>query len=195
MCAVHEKKEHAKRSACAVREKTELLHDRRQAHGCAPMLIWCLSFSGGAPASPHVPRPTQLCMCPRAGAQDEACDDEALGLIRLLGQVDVVFAHFRAPLCRVLSLVSPLFGARSASQSEFLPKANKRSKPTTTPAPLPKPRTDHSTQTRSVRSRSRVDWAVERTKSSAPGQGRAGGRGGVPEHYSQVTCTCTCAFT
>ena len=27
--------------------------------------------------------------------------------------------------------------------------------------PLPKPRTDHSTQTRSLRSRSRVDWAVE----------------------------------
>jgi len=27
--------------------------------------------------------------------------------------------------------------------------------------PLPKPRTDHSTQTRSLRSRSRIDWAVE----------------------------------
>ena len=26
---------------------------------------------------------------------------------------------------------------------------------------LPKPRTDHSTQTRSLRSRSRIDWAVE----------------------------------
>ena len=27
--------------------------------------------------------------------------------------------------------------------------------------PLPKPRTNHSTQTRSLRSRSRIDWAVE----------------------------------
>jgi len=27
--------------------------------------------------------------------------------------------------------------------------------------PLPKPRTDHSTQARSLRSRNRVDWAVE----------------------------------
>ena len=60
--AVHEKKEHANvRGACAVREKTELLHDRRRAHGCASMRICqCLSCSGGAPASPHVPRPMHV---------------------------------------------------------------------------------------------------------------------------------------
>ena len=43
-----------------------------------------LSFFGGAP----IPG-----MCPGAGAQYKARDDEALGLVRLLGQVDVVRAH------------------------------------------------------------------------------------------------------
>ena len=43
-----------------------------------------LSFFGGAP----IPG-----MCPGAGAQYKARDDEALGLVRLLGQVDIVLAH------------------------------------------------------------------------------------------------------
>ena len=38
---------------------------------------------------PHVPRPRMS----GAGAQDKAGDGEALGLIRLLGQIHVVFAH------------------------------------------------------------------------------------------------------
>ena len=46
-----------------------------------------LSFFGGAP----IPG-----MCPGAGAQYKARDDEALGLVRLLGQVDVVLAHIRS---------------------------------------------------------------------------------------------------
>ena len=64
-----------------MREMMELLHDHRQAHGC---LRASLVLIGGAP----IPA-----MCPGAGAQDKARDDEALGLVRLLGQVDVVRAH------------------------------------------------------------------------------------------------------
>jgi len=56
------------------------LHDRsRRMAASGP-----LSFFGGAP----IPG-----MCPGAGARDKARDDEALGLVRLLGQVDVVRAH------------------------------------------------------------------------------------------------------
>ena len=40
-------------------------------------------------------------MCPGAGAQDKARDDEALGLVRLLGQVDIVLAHFAARRARL----------------------------------------------------------------------------------------------
>ena len=46
-----------------------------------------LSFFGGAP----IPA-----TCPGAGAQDKARDDEALGLVRLLGQVHIVLAHIRS---------------------------------------------------------------------------------------------------
>ena len=45
-----------------------------------------LSFFGGAP----IPA-----TCPGAGAQGKARDDEVPGLVRLLGQVDIVQAHIR----------------------------------------------------------------------------------------------------
>ena len=45
--------------------------------------------------TPHyVPILAILPVSPGAGAQDEASDDEALGLVSLLGQVRVVGAHF-----------------------------------------------------------------------------------------------------
>ena len=43
---------------------------------------------------PHVPIFVVPRVSPGAGAQDKAGDDEALGLIRLLGQIHVVLAHF-----------------------------------------------------------------------------------------------------
>ena len=46
-----------------------------------------LSFFGGAP----IPG-----MCHGAGAQYKARDHETLGLVRLLGKVDVVRAHIRS---------------------------------------------------------------------------------------------------
>ena len=73
-------------SACVVREKTELLHYRRRAHGGASVLVLAVP--------PHVPIFAVSHVSPGAGAQDKAGDDEALGLIRLLGQIHVVLAHF-----------------------------------------------------------------------------------------------------
>ena len=63
-----------------MREMIKQLHDRSRRMAASGRL----SFFGGAP----VPG-----MCPGAGAQYKARDDEALGLVRLLGQVDVVRAH------------------------------------------------------------------------------------------------------
>ena len=42
----------------------------------------------------YVPILAILPVSPGAGAQDEASDDEALGLVSLLGQIRVVGAHF-----------------------------------------------------------------------------------------------------
>ena len=42
----------------------------------------------------HVPMLAVPHISPGAGAQDKAGDDEALGLVRLLGQIHVVLAHF-----------------------------------------------------------------------------------------------------
>ena len=82
-CAAHEGVELADAYAVNVQcvRKTELPHDHSRTHDGASVPLLAVP--------PHVPRPRMS----GAGAQDKAGDGEALGLIRLLGQIHVVFAH------------------------------------------------------------------------------------------------------
>ena len=80
VCAVHDKNERAN----AVHAHCVRLWSCYMTTGRRTAASVHLSFFGGAP----IPA-----MCPGAGAQDKARDDEAPGLVRLLGQVDIVLAH------------------------------------------------------------------------------------------------------
>jgi len=63
-------------------------------------------------------------------------------------------AHFRVKLLEIWARIRHI-------NETYLGAFQSKLWPVPTQQPLPKPRTDHSTQTRSLRSRSRIDWAVE----------------------------------